>query len=166
MSQPLEFTGKNVTSAVEAACKQLGIPKKELKYNVISTGTTGIFGIVGRKDARIRVTIPANDAAQAKEDKEGILSIVDEAFGQSKPTPKRSAPALKKAPPKPKQPRKKNRKSSLTVRKKRFRPPKPNPRLIQRLMKKIPAVGMRIRHPDLKSRSKRPWSPYPRHLLI
>ena len=107
MSQPLEFTGKNVTSAVEAACKQLGIPKKELKYNVISTGTTGIFGIVGRKDARIRVTIPAKDAAQAKEDKEGILSIVDEAFGQSKPTPKRSAPALKKAPPKPKQPKEK-----------------------------------------------------------
>ena len=59
MNQPLEFTGKNVNSAVEAACKQLDIPQKELKYNVISTGTTGIFGIVGRKDARIRVTLPA-----------------------------------------------------------------------------------------------------------
>lgn len=107
MNQPLEFTGKNVASAVEAACKQLGIPKKELKYNVVSTGTTGIFGIVGRKDARIRVTVPAKDTAQSKEDKEGILSIVDEAFGQSKPKPQNCAPAPKKPTPKPKPPKEK-----------------------------------------------------------
>lgn len=103
MNQPLEFTGKNVDSAVEAACKQLDIPQKELKYNVISTGTTGIFGIVGRKDARIRVTLPAKKTQQSKEDKEGILSIVDEAFGQSKPkpTPKQASPAPQKPAPKP-----------------------------------------------------------------
>ena len=93
MNQPLEFSGKNVTSAVQAACKQLGLPKKELKYDVISTGTTGIFGIVGRKDARIRVTVPGKETVQSKED---ILSIVDEAFGQRKPKPQtRSAPAPK-----------------------------------------------------------------------
>lgn len=104
MNQPLEFTGKNVTSAVEAACRQLNIPKKELKYNVISTGTTGIFGIVGRKDARIRVTVPTQKVQPSKEDKEGILSIVDEAFGQSdsKPKPKQSPPATQKPAPKPK----------------------------------------------------------------
>lgn len=103
MNQPLEFTGKNVNSAVEAACKQLDIPQKELKYNVISTGTTGIFGIVGRKDARIRVTLPAQKTQQSKEDKDGILSIVDEAFGQSKPTPtpKQASPAPQKPAPKP-----------------------------------------------------------------
>jgi len=104
MNQPLEFTGKNVTSAVEAACRQLNIPKKELKYNVISTGTTGIFGIVGRKDARIRVTVPTQKVQPSKEDKEGILSIVDEAFGQSdpKPKPKQSPPpATQKRAPKP-----------------------------------------------------------------
>ncbi|MDD4272536.1 MAG: Jag N-terminal domain-containing protein [Desulfobacter postgatei] len=104
MNQPLEFTGKNVTSAVEAACRQLNIPKKELKYNVISTGTTGIFGIVGRKDARIRVTVSTQKVQPSKEDKEGILSIVDEAFGQSdpKPKPKQSPPATQKPAPKPK----------------------------------------------------------------
>ncbi|WP_321494268.1 RNA-binding cell elongation regulator Jag/EloR [uncultured Desulfobacter sp.] len=106
MNQSLEFTGKNVTSAVEAACKQLGVPKKELRYDVISTGTTGIFGIVGRKDARIRVTVPAKEAVQTKEEKEGILSIVDEAFGQSKPKPPSPAPAPRKPAPKPKPPQK------------------------------------------------------------
>lgn len=100
MNQPLEFTGKNVTSAVEAACRQLNISQKELKYSVISTGTTGIFGIVGRKDARIRVTTPAQEAQQ---DKEGIISIVDEAFGQNepKPKPKQSPPPPKKPAPAP-----------------------------------------------------------------
>lgn len=105
MNQPLEFTGKNVTSAVEAACRQLNIPQKELKYKVISTGTTGIFGIVGRKDARIRVTVPTQKLQPSKEDKEGILSIVDEAFGQSDPKPKprqSPPPETPKPAPKPK----------------------------------------------------------------
>jgi len=47
---------------------------------------------VGRKDARIRVAVPAKDTDQSREDKEGILSIVDEAFGQSKPKPRKPAP--------------------------------------------------------------------------
>jgi spoIIIJ-associated protein len=111
MNQPLEFTGKNVNSAIEAACKQLDIPQKELKYNVISSGTTGIFGIVGRKDARIRVTVPAS---KTQEDKEGILSIVDEAFGQNepKPKPKQAAPAPKKPAPKPKSAKEKKAKGT------------------------------------------------------
>lgn len=113
MNQPLEFTGKNVNSAIEAACRQLDIPQKELKYSVVSSGTTGIFGIVGRKDARIRVTVPAG---KTQEDKEGILSIVDEAFGQNKPKPrpkpKQTAPAPKKPAPKPKQSKEKEAKET------------------------------------------------------
>ena len=104
MNQPLEFTGKNVASAVDAASKQLGIPNKELNYNVISTGTTGIFGIVGRKDARIRVTVPTKKTEQSQED---ILSIVDEAFGQSKPKPKPKKPTPKKPAPKSRLPKEK-----------------------------------------------------------
>ncbi|MDQ1269986.1 MAG: spoIIIJ-associated protein, partial [Thermodesulfobacteriota bacterium] len=124
MNQPLEFTGKNVTSAVEAACRQLNIPKKELKYNVISTGTTGIFGIVGRKDARIRVTVPTQKVQPSKEDKEGILSIVDEAFGQSdpKPKPKQSPPLQPKSGHRnQRRQKKKNRKRHLRVSIKKFR---------------------------------------------
>lgn len=129
MNQPLEFTGKNVTAAVEAACKQLGIPKKELKYNVISTGTTGIFGIVGRKDARIRVTVPAKEAAQSKNDKDGILSIVDEAFGQSKPKPKQPAPAPKKPAPKPSPPKEKEPEEAPDSLDKEFQAPGNKPEL-------------------------------------
>ncbi len=83
MKNTQEFTGKNVKMAVDTACKQLGISKGDLKYDVISTGTSGIFGIVGRKDAKIKVTLPAKeDAPTADDEMEGILSIVDEAFGE------------------------------------------------------------------------------------
>ena len=105
MNQPLEFTGKDVNAAVDKACRELNLTKKELKYDVASTGTSGIFGIVGRKDARIRVTVPKEDATNSSEDKEGILSIVDEAFGQdTRIEPKKKAPAPKKSKPASKKP--------------------------------------------------------------
>ena len=79
MTQTQEFTGKNLDIAIKNACSALSLSKNKLKYDVISEGTSGIFGIVGRKDARIRVTLPKVDET---EEKEGILSMVDEAFGE------------------------------------------------------------------------------------
>lgn len=58
MSYSLEFEGKSVEKAVENACETVKIPKEKLKYDVISYGSTGIFGLVGSKKARIRVTLP------------------------------------------------------------------------------------------------------------
>lgn len=59
MSNFLEFEDKNVEMAVKKACKELHISKEKLKHDVISYGSTGIFGLVGTKKARIRVTLPA-----------------------------------------------------------------------------------------------------------
>ena len=58
MSPSLEFEDKNVEMAVKKACEELDIPKEKLKHDVISYGSTGIFGLVGTKKARIRVTLP------------------------------------------------------------------------------------------------------------
>jgi spoIIIJ-associated protein len=58
MSPSLEFEDKNVEMAVKKACEKLNIPREKLKHDVISYGSTGIFGLVGTKKARIRVTIP------------------------------------------------------------------------------------------------------------
>ena len=87
MKRTQEFDGKDIESAVKNACTELSLSKSQLKYDVISTGATGIFGIVGRKNAKIRVKLPeadpdANERAMNDEDYEGIMSIVDEAFGQ------------------------------------------------------------------------------------
>lgn len=58
MSHCVEFEDKNVESAVKKACEELKIPREKLKHDVISYGSTGIFGLVGTKKARIRVTLP------------------------------------------------------------------------------------------------------------
>lgn len=102
MKQTQEFYGKNVDDAVEKACISLNIPKNNLTYDVISSGSTGIFGIVGVKKARIRVTLPdKNDGSQDKSRNSdtgmaGVMSIVDEAFGEDQKTEK---PSFKSKPP-------------------------------------------------------------------
>jgi spoIIIJ-associated protein len=82
MKKTREFSGKDVDAAVRTACDTLSVSKKALKYEVISTGASGIFGIVGRKDAIIKVTLPQNNAQASEKEMEGIRSMVDEAFGQ------------------------------------------------------------------------------------
>ena len=83
MTQTQEFSGKDIDIAIKNACSELDLSIDDLKYNVISEGTTGIFGIVGRKDARIKVDLPVdNRDSSAAIQAEGVKSIVDEAFGK------------------------------------------------------------------------------------
>ncbi|MBU0699039.1 MAG: RNA-binding cell elongation regulator Jag/EloR [Pseudomonadota bacterium] len=58
MSPCFEFEGKSVEKAVKKACDELNMPKEELQHDIISYGSTGIFGLVGSRKARIRVTVP------------------------------------------------------------------------------------------------------------
>jgi len=58
MSSCLEFEGKVVEKALQKASEALNIPKDKIKYNVVSYGSSGIFGLVGAKKAKICVTLP------------------------------------------------------------------------------------------------------------
>lgn len=55
MTAEQEFKGKTVQKAVEEAAKALGIPDDAVKYDIISHGSTGIFGLAGIRKARIMV---------------------------------------------------------------------------------------------------------------
>ncbi len=103
MKQTQEFAGKDIDSAIKNACFELNLSKSNLKYDIISTGSSGIFGIVGRKNAKIRVSLPdANARINSDKDDNGVQSIVDEAFGvKTKPAkPKKDKPKENK-PKKP-----------------------------------------------------------------
>ena len=50
-----EFTGKNVKEAIAKACVELETEEALLEVNVIAESTRGFLGIVGQRDARIRV---------------------------------------------------------------------------------------------------------------
>lgn len=58
MSSEYEFEGKTKEEAVRKACEELGLSEEQLEFEVISYGSTGIFGLVGAKKAKIRVTVP------------------------------------------------------------------------------------------------------------
>ncbi|QTA78132.1 R3H domain-containing protein [Desulfonema limicola] len=58
MSSCVEFEGKAVDNAVQEASDKLNIPREQLKYKVVSYGSSGIFGLVGVKKAKISVTLP------------------------------------------------------------------------------------------------------------
>lgn len=53
----LEFEGKNVEKALQKASEELKTPIEKLKHDVVSYGSSGIFGLVGAKKAKIRVLV-------------------------------------------------------------------------------------------------------------
>jgi spoIIIJ-associated protein len=50
-----EFTGKTIKEAIETACQELNIDEALLEVHVIEESTRGFLGIVGQRDARIKV---------------------------------------------------------------------------------------------------------------
>ncbi|MDZ7698971.1 MAG: Jag N-terminal domain-containing protein [Deltaproteobacteria bacterium] len=69
--QTYEFEGKTDEEAIEAACRQLNASRDDLDIEIIEPGSTGIFGLVGGKKAKIRVTIQSPEAPQTPEPENG-----------------------------------------------------------------------------------------------
>lgn len=55
MATKLEFKGNDIDGAINNACKKLRVPREELDIEIISTGSSGIFGLC-KKKAVIRVS--------------------------------------------------------------------------------------------------------------
>ncbi|MBA4392336.1 MAG: hypothetical protein C0407_02170 [Desulfobacca sp.] len=53
----LEIEAKSIEEAIETACNQLNVPREKLEIEVLNSGSTGIFGIVGSKKAKIRAIV-------------------------------------------------------------------------------------------------------------
>lgn len=49
MAVKLEFKGSDIDEAVKAACKRFGVDRDALDIDVVSTGSTGIFGLLRRQ---------------------------------------------------------------------------------------------------------------------
>ena len=90
MPASLEFKAKNVEKAVEKASTKLKMSKDDIEYDVLSYGSSGIFGLSGTKKAKIRVKLPEgslaiNSQEQAAEIKDTTPPAPD-AFTQSEAT--------------------------------------------------------------------------------
>ena len=63
----LEFEGKNVEKALDKASAKLNIPKGDLKYDILSYGSSGIFGLAGTKKARVQINVADESAEHVTE---------------------------------------------------------------------------------------------------
>lgn len=61
----IEVEGRTVEDAIAAACQQLNQPREMLEVEVVTPGSTGIFGFVGARKARIRVRVKGAAAPPA-----------------------------------------------------------------------------------------------------
>lgn len=72
----LEFEEKSVEEAIEAACQKLKLPREKLEIEIVSKGSSGIFGIVGARKAKIRVAVKEMPIDAATERAKDILSEI------------------------------------------------------------------------------------------
>ena len=93
MTNYLVFSGKSVEKALEQAGKELNQEVEDLQYDVVSYGSSGIFGLVGVKKAKIRVRVeqePQADSYQ-QDAKQEARDLVKDAFNIEEEEP----PAIK-----------------------------------------------------------------------
>jgi len=68
--ETFEFEGRNTEDAIQNASRELDLPVEELNIDVIEPGSAGIFGLVGGKKARIKVTVKTTPEPEEAEDRE------------------------------------------------------------------------------------------------
>ena len=78
MALTMDLEAKNVEQAVKLACDKLEIPPEKLKYDVISYGSTGIFGFVKTKKPARRARGSVTDAGDGHAARRAIHSTVSD----------------------------------------------------------------------------------------
>lgn len=106
-----EFTGKSVKEAIAKACEELNVEEALLEVEVLEESTRGFLGIVGQRNARVRVKKrnilkevleveereperreePAEQTAEVREF-ESISEFKPESRGDTRESPQRTIP--------------------------------------------------------------------------
>ncbi|MEC9488996.1 MAG: RNA-binding cell elongation regulator Jag/EloR [Halanaerobium sp.] len=73
----IEQEGKNVENAVNIALDKLGVTREKVNIEVLDAGSPGLLGIIGAKNARVRVSLKEDQKKKAKEFLEEIISCMD-----------------------------------------------------------------------------------------
>lgn len=90
MSAKMEYKGTDVEEAIGNACAALNVAREELDIRIISTGSTGIFGL-GRKKAAVQVALKKEGGHEQKR------PMPEKKAGTPKPRPERPVSERKPA---------------------------------------------------------------------
>ena len=77
-----EFEGKTDQDAIENACRQLELTKDQMDIVILEPGSAGIFGLVGSRKAKIKVTVkqkePQPVEAETVEEAEAVAAVPED----------------------------------------------------------------------------------------
>jgi spoIIIJ-associated protein len=77
--EAFEFEGKTAEEAIENASRELNIAKDEMEIEILEPGSAGIFGLVGGRNAKIKVVLN-REAPSLEEAYDQALTIAKEAL--------------------------------------------------------------------------------------
>jgi spoIIIJ-associated protein len=66
VNNKLEFEGKDIAEAISKACKTFNVSQENLDIEVLTTGTSGIFGLC-RQKAKLRVSLKKEESRTGEE---------------------------------------------------------------------------------------------------
>ncbi len=94
--QTMQFEGKTVDHAIQLACEHFKCAKDDLEITIITKGSTGLFGLGGKK-AKIEVSYKRAEEQALHEDATAAHETVEEKTKDEKPAGKEAA-AKEEAP--------------------------------------------------------------------
>lgn len=62
----IEMTGRTVEEAIESALRELNTKRDSVDVEIIDNGSKGIFGLIGAKPAKVKVTLKKDYALMAR----------------------------------------------------------------------------------------------------
>jgi len=65
--EAFEFEGKTTEEAISNACQHLNVTREDVDVEIIEPSSAGIFGLVGGRKAKIRVTVTKDEVQQGEE---------------------------------------------------------------------------------------------------
>lgn len=89
MALSVVIEAKNVEEAIEKASTQYHVEKAQLKYDIISYGSSGIFGLGKSRNAKIRVHLPEppapkkaenDDPPRGETENDEVQALIEETF--------------------------------------------------------------------------------------
>ncbi|GAB6036267.1 protein jag [Fundidesulfovibrio butyratiphilus] len=104
MSDFTIFTGKTVDDAIQEACKFFTTEREKLEVEIITGGSTGIFGLVGKKKAQVKARRRQDPSKLLEESRKAAAESAKELTAPEKPQPKKEeeksadSPKAKSAP--------------------------------------------------------------------
>ena len=94
----MEFQGKDIADAISKACKALKASQEDLDIEVLTTGTTGIFGLMKQK-ARLRVSLKKE--YRQEPEKPEKTAKAEKTEKPARPNKKQKKPAKRQEKPSP-----------------------------------------------------------------